>query len=66
MRSIGLTAIAFTDAASPSSIQAICSVLASCERDDMTIDDMLDGFDIERIGHYFERSLNHWQNNREQ
>ena len=65
MRSIGLTAIAFTDAASPSSIQAIVSVHASCEQDDMTIDDMLDEFGIERIDHYFERSLNHWQNNRE-
>lgn len=36
----------------------IGSVLVTCERDDMTVDDLLSEFGIEDIDHYFERSLN--------
>lgn len=40
-------------------------VLLTCERDDMTIDDMIDEFEIERLDHYFDRALKHWAENQE-
>ncbi len=41
------------------------SVLITCERDDMTVDDMLDEFEVERLDDYMARALNHQNAHRE-
>ncbi len=41
------------------------AVLVTCERDDMTVHDMLAEFEIELMDDYFARSLKHWRENQE-
>ena len=41
------------------------AVLLTCQRDDMTVNDMIAEFDIETLDHYFDRALDHWANNQE-
>lgn len=40
-------------------------VLVTCERDDMTVMDMINEFELELFDHYMERALKHWSENQE-